>query len=40
MLNVLMQQEARDLLRDPEGKMQPALLKRRDKTKNRGDWLV
>jgi hypothetical protein len=38
--DVLMQQEARDLLREPEGKMQLALLKHRDKTKNRGDWLV
>jgi hypothetical protein len=38
--DVLMQQEARDLLREPEGKMQPALLKHRDKTKNREDWLV
>jgi hypothetical protein len=38
--DVLMQQEARDLLREPEWKMQPELLMHRDKTKNRGDWLV
>jgi len=38
--DVLMQQEARDPLREPEGKMQLALLMHRDKTKNREDWLV
>jgi hypothetical protein len=40
MLNVLMQQKTRDLLRDAEGKMQPEPRMLRDNPENRGDWLV
>ena len=38
--DVLMQQEARDTLREPEGKMQPESRILRDNPENRGDWLV
>jgi hypothetical protein len=38
--DVLMQQEARDTLREPEGKMQPESPIIRDNPENRGDWLV
>jgi hypothetical protein len=38
--HVLMQQEVRDLLREPVGRMQPELLITRDNPENRGDWLA
>jgi hypothetical protein len=38
--DVLMQQEARDTLREPEEKMQPDSPILRNNPEKRGDWLV